>query len=50
MDSNSRGVLLGVFLGVLFVAGLFILGLNWGAGTIQMASLPIEPPILFQPK
>jgi hypothetical protein len=50
MDSNSRGVLLGVFLGVLFVVGLALLGLNWGADRITVASLPIEPPILFQPK
>jgi putative Ca2+/H+ antiporter (TMEM165/GDT1 family) len=50
MDSNSRGVLLGVFLGVVFVIGLGVLGLNWSAERVKMASLPIEAPILFQPK
>lgn len=50
MDSNSRGVLLGVILGVLFVIGVAVIGVNWGATTIKTANLPIEPPILFQPK
>ncbi len=50
MDSNSRGVLLGVVLGIVFALGMGLLGLNWGADRIKVASLPIEPPILFQPK
>jgi len=50
MDSNSRGILLGVVLGVLFVVGVAVIGFNWGATTIQTASLPISPPIMFQPK
>ena len=45
MDSNSRGILLGVVLGLLFV-----IGINWGTETIKTAGLPIEPPIMFQPK
>jgi len=50
MDSNSRGVLLGVLLGVLFVIGAVLIGLNWGTETIKTAALPIDVPILFQPK
>ena len=50
MDSNSRGVLLGVTLGILFVIGAVLIGLNWGTETIKTAALPIEAPILFQPK
>jgi hypothetical protein len=50
MDSNSRGVLLGVVLGILFVIGAVVIGVNWGTETIKTASLPIEAPILFQPK
>lgn len=50
MDSNSRGILLGAFLGVLFVIGVVTLGINWSAETIKTAALPIDAPILFQPK
>jgi len=50
MDSNSRGVLLGVVLGVLFVAGIALVGVDWGAQRIQTASLPVDFPIMFQPK
>jgi hypothetical protein len=50
MDSNSRGILLGVVLGVLFVIGAVVIGVNWGTDTIKTAGLPIEAPILFQPK
>jgi hypothetical protein len=50
MDSNSRGILLGVALGLLFVIGVVVLGFNWGTDTIKTAALPIEPPIMFQPK
>jgi hypothetical protein len=50
MDSNSRGILLGVLLGVLFVIGAVLFGLNWGTETIKTAALPIDVPILFQPK
>jgi hypothetical protein len=50
MDSNSRGILLGVVLGVLFVVGVVVIGFNWGTDTIKTAGLPIDPPILFQPK
>ncbi len=50
MDSNSRGVLLGVVLGVLFVVGVTMIGLNWSTQRVQTASLPLDFPILFQPK
>lgn len=50
MDSNSRGILLGLALGLLFVIGVVVLGFNWGTDTIKTAALPIEPPIMFQPK
>jgi hypothetical protein len=50
MDSNSRGILLGVVLGLLFVIGVVVIGFNWGTETIKTAALPIEAPILFQPK
>jgi hypothetical protein len=50
MDSNSRGIFLGVILGVLFVVGVVVIGFNWGTETIKTASLPISPPIMFQPK
>ena len=50
MDSNSRGILLGVALGLLFGIGVVVLGFNWGTDTIKTAALPIEPPIMFQPK
>lgn len=50
MDSNSRGILLGAFLGVLFVIGVVAAGIDWGAQTIQTAALPIDAPIMFQPK
>lgn len=50
MDSNSRGILLGVVLGLLFVIGIVLIGVNWGTETIKTAGLPIEPPIMFQPK
>ena len=50
MYSNARGVLLGVILGVLFVIGAVVIGVNWGTQTIRTAGLPIEPPIMFQPK
>jgi putative Ca2+/H+ antiporter (TMEM165/GDT1 family) len=50
MDSNSRGILLGVVLGVLFVIGLVVIGFNWSTETIKTAALPIDVPILFQPK
>jgi putative Ca2+/H+ antiporter (TMEM165/GDT1 family) len=50
MDSNSRGILLGVVLGLLFVIGLVVIGFNWSTETIKTAALPIDVPILFQPK
>ena len=50
MDSNSRGVLLGVALGLLFVIGAVVIGFNWSAETIKTAALPIDAPIMFQPK
>ena len=50
MDSNSRGILLGVVLGLLFVIGVVVIGFNWGTQTITTARLPIEAPIMFQPK
>ena len=50
MDSNSRGILLGVVLGLLFVIGLVMIGFNWSTETIKTAGLPIEAPIMFQPK
>jgi hypothetical protein len=50
MDSNSRGILLGVALGIMFVVGISLIVLNWSAGTIKTASLPISPPIMFMPK
>ena len=50
MDSNSRGILLGLALGLLFVIGVVVLGFNWGTDTIKTAALTIEPPIMFQPK
>jgi hypothetical protein len=50
MDSNSRGILLGVVLGLLFVIGVVVIGFNWGTETVKTAALPIDVPILFQPK
>ncbi len=50
MDSNSRGIMLGVALGLLFVIGVVVIGFNWGTETIKTAALPIEAPIMFQPK
>lgn len=50
MDSNSRGVVLGLVLGVLFVVGIALIGVNWGTERIQTASLPVDFPIMFQPK
>jgi putative Ca2+/H+ antiporter (TMEM165/GDT1 family) len=50
MDSNSRGVLLGVVLGLLVVIGVVVIGFNWSTETIKTAALPIDVPILFQPK
>ena len=50
MDSDARPILLGVVLGVLFVVGIGLIGLNLSVGTIKTASLPIEPPIMFMPK
>lgn len=35
MDSNSRGVLLGVALGLLFVIGVVVIDFNWSAETNQ---------------
>ena len=50
MDSNSHDILLGAILGVLFVVGVVVIGVNWSAERIKTAGLPLEPPILFQPK
>jgi hypothetical protein len=50
MDSNSRGILLGVVLGLLFVIGVVVIGFNWSADRVKTAALPIDMPILFQPK
>ena len=50
MDSNSRGILLGVLLGVAFVIGLAYAGVTWSSERLKTASLPVDPPILFQPK
>jgi putative Ca2+/H+ antiporter (TMEM165/GDT1 family) len=50
MDSNSRGVILGLVLGVLFVVGVAVIGFDWGTQRIQTASLPVDFPIMFQPK
>ena len=46
MDTNSRGILLGVVLGVLFVVGVAVIGFNWSTETIKTASLPIDPPLI----
>jgi hypothetical protein len=50
MDSNSRGVLLGLVLGVLFIVGVAVIGFDWGTKRIQTASVPVNFPIMFQPK
>jgi len=50
MDSNSRGILLGVVLGLAFVIGIVVIGFNWSTETIKTAALPIDTPIMFQPK
>ena len=50
MHSDARAILLGALLGVMFVVGVGLIGLNWSAGTIKTASLPLEAPIMFQPK
>lgn len=50
MDGVSRDILLGVVLGILLVIGIAVFSAGWGARTIQTASLPIDFPILFQPK
>jgi hypothetical protein len=50
MDSNSRGIALGIALGALFVIGVVVIGVDWGAQTIKTAGLPFDFPIMFQPK
>lgn len=50
MESDARAILFGAALGVLFVLGIGLIGLNWTAGTIKTASLPLEAPIMFEPK
>ena len=50
MTSNGRGIALGVVFGLLFVIAVVAIGFTWSAATIQTAGLPIDPPILFQPK
>jgi hypothetical protein len=50
MHSDARAILLGALLGVMFVVGVGLIGLNWTTGTIKTASLPLEAPIMFQPK
>lgn len=50
MDTTSRSILLGALLGIMFVIGVGLIAANWTAGTIKTAGLPIEAPIMFQPK
>jgi putative Ca2+/H+ antiporter (TMEM165/GDT1 family) len=50
MHSDARAILLGALLGVMFVVGVGLIAANWTAGTIKTASLPLEAPIMFQPK
>lgn len=50
MESDARTILFGAALGILFVLAVGMIGLNWTAGTIKTASLPLEAPIMFQPK
>ena len=50
MNNAGGSILLGAILGVLFVIGVVVIGVNVGAENVKTASLPISPPILFQPK
>jgi hypothetical protein len=50
MDDEGRGVLWGVLLGVILLAGALFAGFHWSADKIQSASLSVPPPLLFVPK
>ena len=50
MNNAGGSILLGAILGVLFVIGVIVIGFDVGAEKVKTASLPISPPILFQPK
>jgi hypothetical protein len=50
MSSNTRDIALGVVLGVMLVVAITALGIDWGTQRIQTAGLPLDFPIMFQPK